>query len=169
MKPTCSNGLVAMSVLLAACAGTMPAPPAAPTRDSRVVPNVRIGAAQIGMTEAQMLEWFGEPTRTHRINDRGDHQYFYGSPGDSLEVAFKQGRAYSISTSQSRYTTAEGVGVGASTLKLKATYGSPSRTFDWSAIGEEQLCFSNGVDVLIDLQTSQVKVITVYYTGCSAP
>lgn len=153
--------LAVAAVVLGGCA-SMPEPPAKPIYDSAVVPGVRIGPAALGMTEANMLQWLGEPSKTNSYGNR-DNQYIYADRG--LWIGFEGGRAEGIAASQSRYATSDGISVGASELKLRTTWGQPKSRMQRGDY-HVQYCFSNGIRASVELQSRRVTELSIWVKGC---
>lgn len=153
---------------LLGCAGTnLPDPPKAPIRDNLIVPRVRIGEAAVGMTEAQLLQWLGTPSRSIQ-GSGGEMWYWYETKGLFLE--FERGRAVRIeATSGSSYRTADGIGAGTPEIKARATWGQPTKSFDYHERNQHHYCFANGLKVTVDTQTSAVSVIGIWADGCWVP
>lgn len=166
-------------VALGGCAGsvTLPEPPKEAMRDTLIVPRVRVGPAALGMTEANMLEWLGEPEGT--LGSATDTPgYMHESRG--LTVWFnKRGRASLITVSNSRYATADGISVGASIAKLRTAWGPPVKrkelagpcadsTCKTQIVDVVKYCFSNGMQANVRVDTSQprVAVLEVRADGC---
>lgn len=173
--------------VLTACAGTMPTPPAEPIDDTQIVPYSRIGKLALGMTEAMLFKAMGEPEKTHCIGTKklseatyaceGDNTYVY--QGGTLFIGFSKGRAYYVETTSSRYATADGVSVGASDLRMRAAWGTPTKTRELGPCGDPacdtidvetyEYCFKNGLQADIDADTRKVRMIGVRVSGCGLP
>lgn len=172
------NRIAAVFVLLTAaagCASKMPMPPAEPIDDTQIVPYSRIGKLALGMTEAQLLKWMGEPEKTLRLSAT-DNFYYYD--GGRLHVRFENGRADYVATLNSRYASNDGISVGASDLRMRAVWGSPTRTRSLGPCGDTcdtikvqtyQYCFKNGLQVDVDAETGKVALIGVRVEGCDLP
>jgi hypothetical protein len=167
----CASASIAL-LLLTACGNSLPRP-TAKIDDTQIIPYARIGEFALGMTEAQMLDWAGEPKRTSCIGTKqlsdgsyaceGDNSYFY----DDMRADFENGRAYSIETTSSRYATADGVSVGDSDLRLRAAWGPPVKTrSDTLPLGRYEFCFKNGISADVDAETRRVILLGVHPGGC---
>lgn len=166
-------------VLVAACS-TVSAPPrqlpTEPVRDTLIVPYVRIGPAALGMTEGQMLQWLGEPTKTFRLGTPTPGYMYEAANGWQYFINVENGRASTISTMQSRYETSEGIGVGSAELKARVTYGHPIKQETLTACGatcdedvpfQVNMCFKNGLEMGMDVKTSKVLSVTLSNKGCT--
>src|SRR5688572_14405654 len=115
-------------IALFGCAGTtvtVPEPPKQAMNDTLIVPKSRIGPAALGMTEANLFEWLGNPDQVIR-GDGGRMTYRYDGRG--LYLVFERGRAVSVQARSSRYRTADGISVGTPELKVRAAWGQPTQS-----------------------------------------
>lgn len=165
--PTTTLFIVAV-ITLGGCAGgpTLPDPPKAAIHDTLIVPRVRIGPAALGMTEANMLDWLGEPTKTVEYGAR-DNQYVYEDKG--LLIGFSRGKAMRVAVSKRPYATSDGISIGTSELKLRTTWGQPTKRRLMTSGGYIELCFSNGMQALLEMATRQVIELSVRADGCGLP
>jgi hypothetical protein len=173
--------LAATALILAGCASgpTFPETPKQPIQDSRIVPSVRIGSAVLGMTEANLLDWLGQPNGSifgsgpiFRFTD-GDVQYAYDNLG--LSMRFEAGKAIIITTTNSRYASADGVSVGSNELELRARWGNPTwadrvescgdSRCSWQKLEFMRYRFANGVCVQVDGNTQRITVMTLTAYG----
>ena len=100
--------------------------------DHRIVPGIRIGAAELEQADqGALFRALGEPNQTEQRGDRA--YYMYGAPKsdeaspDELVVEFDLAKdePREISTSSSVYRTQEGLGVGSSGMAIRAALGPP--------------------------------------------
>ena len=115
--------LVAAGIGLAPVAATAQLLPG----DHRIVPGVRIGAAELEPADqGALVRALGEPNRTEQHGDRA--YYMYGAPEpDELVVNFDLAKdaPFEISTASPAYRTAEGLGGGSAATAIRAGMGPP--------------------------------------------
>lgn len=168
--------LALVAAVLGGCAGvSLPDPPKEAIRDTLIVPKVRIGPAALGMTEANMLAWLGEPDRTVGSGNRV--HYWYERSGSW--IGFERGRAVRISASKGSFATSDGISFGTSEVKLRSTLGRPIKSRELGPCADRaceqtrvewiEYCFSNGLQVTLNAETRRVTVFEVYPDGCSLP
>ncbi|MGQ0546136.1 MAG: hypothetical protein ACT4P3_12505 [Betaproteobacteria bacterium] len=149
--------------LLAACA-TEPAPPEAPKapiRDNLIVPGIRVGAAALGMTETNLLQWVGKPTRIIDV-PRGHPSYYYEDLG--LQVQFSGGKARHLDVHKGPWRTADGIGPGTPIVTMRLAWGAPKSRVEDMGVG--RYCFANGVGALVNLRSETVTNLYVQTGGC---
>jgi hypothetical protein len=179
LRPIAAGSLLA---LVASCSTVSEPPPrqlpTEPVRDNLIVSFVRIGPAALGMTEAQMLQWLGEPTRTFNLGTaHPGYMYGHGGPdGYQYYVHVENGRASRISTTKRQYETSEGIGVGSAELKARVAFGKPVKqqthnrcgaTCDEDVPFQVDMCFKNGLEISVDVETSKVSQVTISNKGCT--
>jgi hypothetical protein len=95
--------------------------------DHRIVPGIRIGAAELEQADqGALFRALGEPNQTEQRGDRAYYMYGASEP-DELVVEFDLAKdePREISTSSSAYRTLEGLGVGSTGAAIRAALGSP--------------------------------------------
>lgn len=143
-------------LLLSSCgsAPPLPAPPKElPPDDSLIVPGNRIGSVAIGMTSKQLLKAKGSPSSSPmRYTDAAN--YSYDQLRYSVVVDDATQQVWRIATSDGRYRTVEGVGVGQTELEMRADLGNPDQTKD---MGNDTFlyCYDKGLAIYI----AQNKII----------
>lgn len=91
--------------------------------DSLIVAGVRIGAMSLGMTDSQLYRLLGDPDSTF-ISERVI-KYTYGKLLLTVYVDKTSHKVVQLWSSDSRYSTAEGIKVGSSGLAVAAKLGVP--------------------------------------------
>jgi class 3 adenylate cyclase len=91
--------------------------PTAPGRDSdTIVPGKSIGAVALGMTEAEVKRRYGSGTESQWLaRGRNGTRVTYSGPGGALTVNFYDGKVVQVATTNSYYSTANGISVGSVT------------------------------------------------------
>jgi hypothetical protein len=84
-----------------------------------VVPGVSLGQVKLGMTDKQIYALLGEPQQS----DPGPDSIEYRYPTLDLTINNATNTVVNVTTADPRYSTAEGVGVGSSVLKLSTKLG----------------------------------------------
>ena len=127
--------LLALVVCATACGSSPkpiahPPPVIPPQFDGTIVMGHRIGPASLGMTEAQLVEYLGPPSRTAPFDD-GSH--VYGWAKHELNVVVVDGKVDQVGLEPGeqhlyteRYSTATGIHFGSTELEVKVKLGSPS-------------------------------------------
>lgn len=148
--------------------------------DNLIIPGQRIGPAAIGMTLQQAYSIFGDPSQQQRMRD--GIIYSWGGPPEGVEyrsgfglglfISNGRGMVRWVSTNNPRYQTPDGVGVGATGMRVRAILGAPTR--------DEILRPPNGVSpgaipsletmwygrrelaIVVNLSTGRVQTVTVW-------
>ena len=139
-----SRSLVAGLVLgaLVACKTTapddsLPIPAAQPVFDSQIVPGQRIGPVALGMSSTQLLQAAGSPATSNHVGDVTAARF---SNGIDVNVRDGDSRVTSVSTTESRYATPDGLRVGVSELEVRARRGAPAGVLDEQGM-DRYLCY----------------------------
>jgi hypothetical protein len=93
--------------------------------DNLIVPGVRIGPVMLAMTETAIYKMLGDPTRTmtQGVDMGRGIQYVY--PTLSVVVNKVTHRVTSVVTIDQKYSTANGIKVGSSSLAVSTKLGIP--------------------------------------------
>ena len=132
-----------------------------------IVPGASIGAARVGMTEAEAVAVLGAPT------DRFDYDNNNGYRGVNLTWGvrpetiymdfYKYQPAEFINTGQSRFTTSEGVGPGMPFAQALALLGPPTKSKDYGTIA--QTCYARGIILGRNAGSTKVDYVVVFATA----
>jgi len=96
--------------------------------DNLIVPGVRIGPVDLGMSERAVFKKFGDPARASFDNNDTIVSLFY--PTFIVTVDKKIDKVTQVTTSDPRYATANGVKVGISNLVATKKLGIPAGNCD---------------------------------------
>ncbi len=147
----------ALALLLAGVAVTTVSAQAA--NDYKIVPGVRIGPVNLGMTAAQIYAAKGEPKSSMSYTD-GHFSYDWG---DISVQSDKAGHVVVINPGNGAYTTPDGLQIGSSELALQAKRPNPA----WvkAPLPEHNdYCFDDGLGV--NTYQGRITGMTVWSVGC---
>src|ERR1019366_7373126 len=83
--------------------------------DNTIVPGDRIGQVFLGMTEDQLYQRLGEPSKTQTSSGNVDYVY----PSLNVNVDAITHKVWEIDTQNPAYSTVEGISIGSSGLALR--------------------------------------------------
>ena len=139
----------ALSLFAFACVPHLPAigaPVIPPIRDHQIVRNQRIGMLSLGMSEADLLKYCGQPTHTLLGTGAESNWARYDfAPVGALSVTLLDGRVNSIQVSDPSYAMPNGVHPGSTALEVRALLGTPS----WQRLinSTTTLCYDDGTQI----------------------
>jgi hypothetical protein len=152
--------LLASALVFVGCATTANAPDASPSpehvaglltiNDNLIVPGERIGPVFLGMTEQQLYHKLGEPTTT--MTAPGTVNYAYPTTQLSVSVDAVTHKVWEIdldtAEGTTRYSTAEGIKAGSSSLAVRTQLVGPYSTRDLVG-GVMLLDYASGMTLLL--------------------
>jgi hypothetical protein len=160
---------LALAFVLSGCASTSSVPDASPSPDrvaillaaddNLIVPGERVGPVFLGMTEQQLYHKLGEPTRTRTAPGTVNYSY----PTLQVDVDAVTHKVWEIDPSGSRYSTAEGVAEGSSSLAVRTQLVGPysNRSVPGYTIHD----YANGLTVWVVDSTGKVSGLSVWRPG----
>lgn len=144
-----------------ACLGVLGALAGAAPAAAVIRPQKGMAGARLGMTQTQMRDVLGQPTRTRQgMNDFGPYtQFFYPN---AITVTFQGNRRITgISTHGRSEKTERGVGVGSREVAVQAKVGHVK----CETIGHSRMChvgrFQAGKRVTVFLISKKGRVATI--------
>ena len=143
------------------CSSARPlAPPIAPpVHDQLIVPGARVGPIALGMSSASLFEIMGAPEESMRFKD--SMSAVYSSSGVNALVLDATSQVFSISATDRRYSTAQGIQIGSTELEIRAKMGVPSS--DTRLGNTHEMCYETGISFTISLE-GRVQYIEVHPT-----
>jgi len=127
--------------------------------DNIVVPGERVGAVFLGMTDQQLYKKLGEPTKA--MTSPGTVAYMY--PTLLVDVDPVTHKVWEINTTNGRYSTAEGITIGSSSL---AVHTQLVGSYILRSLGGDKTLndYANGLTVMLD-SNGDVFGLTVWIPG----
>jgi hypothetical protein len=97
--------------------GSTASRPTTPVNDpDAIIPGKSIGAVAVGMTEAEVKRRYGSGSESQWLaRGRNGTRVTYSGPGGALTVNFYDGKVVQVATTNSYYSTANGISVGSMT------------------------------------------------------